>query len=411
MRHFRGFLVALTLFVSLGFISCKSNQTVASIPEQRHVIILSMDGFRWDYTQHANTPTLDSLRKVGSYSQVMPVFPANTFPNHYAIATGLHPDHHGVTNNAFYDKELGRILSVFEKEDCATENFWGGEPIWNTVERQGGIAHIYMWPGSEYKINGRQATVWTPYDHNLDYYKRADKVIASMSLPKEQVPNLVMWYMPEPDSAGHKHGPNSPEVIKYVEHIDQVLGYFMAKMRDTPYFDQTDIIFTADHGMAQLAPERYINMYNTVDRSKLKYYVAGTPFGFEVEEDYADELVAELNKLGHLTAYRADAIPEKFHYGTHPTRITNVIALPDVGWKIAYSKRDDQLPSGGSHGYSPYESDMQMVFFAAGPSFKKGYTQATFQNLNIYLLICKILGVEPAKNDCNAEDFSDMLLL
>ncbi len=402
--------MALTLLVSLGLGSCKSTQQVTPPSEQKHVIILSMDGFRWDYTQNADTPTLDSLRRVGSYAQMLPVFPANTFPSHYSMATGLHPDHHGVTNNAFYDQEKGKILSVFDAEDCKTEGFWGGEPIWNTVEKQGGIAHIYMWPGSEYKINGRQATIWTPYDHNLDYYKRADKVVASMSLPADKAPNLVMWYMPEPDGVGHKHGPNSPEVIEYVEHIDQVLAYFFEKMRATPYFDQTDFIVTADHGMTQLAPERYINMYSTVNKSKLKYYVSGTPFGFEVEEDYANELVADLNKLGHLTAYRTDVMPEKFHYGSHPTRVTNVIALPDAGWKLAYSKEDGYLPNGGSHGYSPFDSDMQVVFYAAGPSFKAGYTQSSFQNQNIYLMICTLLGIEPAKNDGNIEDFSGMLL-
>ncbi len=408
MRQSRLLFIALSLVVCLSSVGCKSAKTTTPNDEKR-VVILSMDGFRWDYASNANTPTLDSVKRVGSYAQVLPIFPSNTFPSHYSMATGLHPDHHGVTNNAFYDETKGRILSVFKAEDCRTEDFWGGEPIWNTVELQGGISHIYMWPGSEYPINGRQATVWTPYDHNLDYYKRADKVVASMSLPADKAPNLVMWYMPEPDGVGHKYGPNSPECIEYVEYIDKVLSYFFAQMRETPYFENTDIILTADHGMTQLSPDRYINMYNTVDWDKINYYVAGNPFGFDVKEEYIDEVVADLNALGHLTAYRTDAMPEKFHYGTHPTRVPSVIALPDAGWKLAFSKNDGDLPNGGSHGYSPFDTDMQMVFYAAGPSFKRGYTQPSFQNQNIYLLICELLGITPAKNDGAHEDFNSML--
>ncbi len=399
---------ALFLTITFSYAQSPSGSKCDS-DASRHVVILSMDGFRWDYTLDAHTPTLDSLRRVGSSAQILPVFPANTFPNHYSMATGLHPDHHGVTNNGFYDETLGRHMSVFKAEDCLTEGFWGGEPIWNTVELQGGISHIYMWPGSEYPINGRQATIWSPYDHTMDYYVRADNVVKSMSLPADQAPNLVMWYMPDPDEVGHHYGPNSPECIARVEYIDQVLSYFFEKMRSTPYFDNTDFIVTADHGMTQMAPERYMNMYGAVDDEKINYYVAATPFGFDVEEEYIDEAVEALNALGNLTAYRSDAMPEEFHYGTHPTRVPNIIVLPNIGWKLDYTTKEPRLPKGGSHGFSHFESDMQMVFFAAGPSFKSGFAQPSFQNQNIYMLICELLGITPAENDGERSAYGSML--
>ncbi len=380
--------------------------TTAQDCKGEHVIILSMDGFRWDYTLDAHTPTLDSLRRVGTYSQIMPVFPSNTFPNHYSMATGLHPNNHGVTNNNFYDSELGRILSVFTADDCHTEGFWGGEPIWNTVERQGKVANICMWPGSEYLINGRQATTWMPYIHDMDYYERANRVINAMS--EEEAPNLVMWYMPDPDGVGHHSGPNSPECISRVEYIDQVLGYFLAGMRSTPHFEDINFIFTSDHGMTELTPERYINLYSTLDSSKVKYHISGAPFSFEVDSDYLDQAVTLLNSVDHLTAYPSDKMPEKYHYGTHPTRIANITIIPEMGWKLEYSEEDGKAPVGGSHGYDPFESDMQMVFFGAGPDFKKGYQQATFQNLNMYLILCYLTQTTPAPNDCNWESVSSM---
>lgn len=402
--------------------------------EKKHTVILSMDGFRWDYTIDAHTPTLDSLRKVGSYSQMLPVYPSNTFPNHYSQATGLHPVNHGVANNSFYDKELGRTLSVFKTEDCNLEGFWGGEPIWNTVELQGGIANIFMWPGSEYKINDRQATVWTPYIHDMDYYVRADSVVNAMSKSDSEIPNLVMWYFPDPDGIGHKTGPNSPECIARVEYIDSVLTYFFAKMRETPYFEYTNFIVTSDHGMTEVTSDRKVNLYGAIDNSKVKYVVSGAPFSFEVEEDYIDEAVAKLNKVGHLRAFRGDAMPERYHFGTHPTRCANVIIIPDMGWSLSYmseadmkaresrrprpaagkadpaNARDKAVSVTGSHGYDPFESDMQVPFFGAGPDFKVGYTQESFQSQNIYIILCHLLGVEPSENDGNWDDVKDMFV-
>lgn len=426
-------LLPMLLLLTVGTLSSSYAQSTV---KGNHAIILSMDGFRWDYTLDAHTPTLDSLRRAGSYSQVSPVYPSNTFPSHYAMATGLHPDNHGVTNNNFYDQVLGRSMSVFNSEDCNTEGFWSGEPIWNTIERQDKIANIMMWPGSEYVINGRRPSVWFPYEQNMDYYVRADNVVKAMSKSQDSLPNLVMWYMPDPDGVGHRTGPNSPECIARVEYIDSVLNYFFTKMRANPHFDSTNFIITSDHGMTETSSERQINLYGSLDTTKVKFVVSGAPFSFEVEEDYVDEAVANLNAVGHLRAFRGDAMPERYHYGTHPTRCANVIIIPDMGWSLSYRSEaelaamrnrgprpgqpNDSRPSssqaatepavriGGSHGFDSFESDMQVAFFGAGPDFKKGYSQKSFQNQNIYLILCYLLGVEPAENDCNWDDIKDM---
>ena len=168
------------LFLVLSLAGCAASRTPGSYPasaapqEKQYAVILSMDAFRWDLAARSHTPTLDSLARVGTYAEVFPVYPSNTFPSHYAMATGLHPDHHGVVNNSFFDKMQGRKLSVFDAEDVKTPGFWGGEPIWNTAERQGLTANIFMWPGSEVPVNGRQATVWTRYSSKPSYYQRAE---------------------------------------------------------------------------------------------------------------------------------------------------------------------------------------------------------------------------------------------
>lgn len=243
--------------------------------DNRYVVILSMDAFRWDLADHAHTPTLDSLRAVGTYATTYPVYPSNTFPNHYSMATGLHPDHHGVVNNRFYDKVLERPMSVFNYDDTKTQNFWGGDPIWNTAERQGRVANIFMWPGSEVPIDGRQATVWTRYSEEPSYRERADWVVEAMTRSVEQIPNLVMWYFEEPDASMHRYGPLSEQAIAQAEHIDSTLRYFFWKIRQSPVYDKINFIVTADHGMTELSLDRIANLYDVLDPQRVVRSVEG----------------------------------------------------------------------------------------------------------------------------------------
>lgn len=355
------------ILLALLFAGCAASRrsAVATAPqEKQYAVILSMDAFRWDLAGRSHTPTLDSLARVGTYAEIYPVYPSNTFPSHYAMATGLHPDHHGVVNNGFYDRTQGRRLSVFDSLDVRTPGFWGGEPIWNTAERQGLTANIFMWPGSEVPIGGRQATVWTRYSSKPDYYQRADWVIDAMTRPEAEIPQLVMWYFEEPDAAMHTYGPESPD--------------------------------------------RYINLLPLLDTAQVVRVVPGTPFGLEVKEEYADQAVRTLRRTGHMKAWRRERMPRRFHYGTHPTRLTNVIVIPETGWTLDYAPQERPVRKRGTHGFNNRDRDMHMVFYGSGPAFRKGYRQRSFQNQNMYLILCRLLGIEPAPNDGEWRDIKRM---
>lgn len=392
----------------------------ASAREQdRYVVIVSLDAFRWDLASRAHTPTLDSLRRVGTYAETYPCFPANTFPNHYAMATGLHPNHHGLVNNSFRDKLLGKSYSMSDKQAVGDPDFYYGEPIWNTVEHQGKLANIFMWVGSETPVNGRYATVWTPYSGAVPFTQRADWVIEALHRPVEKIPNLIMWYIEEPDAVMHKKGPDSPEAAAMVEKLDSVLTYFFRGVRSSPVFDKIDFIVTADHGMTETSPERVVELWPYLDASRVREVAFGTPIGFDVEEEYLDEACRILSQVEHIRVFKRDEMPEKYRYGSYKARIHNLLVLPDVRWKVSYTdpalassrpapvtgdhvrpQADPaQVQVGGAHGYDPFERDMHMIFYGSGPHFRKGYTQKSFQNLNIYLILCHLLDVEPAPND------------
>ena len=89
-------------------------------------ILVSIDGFRPDYLERGATPTLSALAEGGARAAMRPSFPSVTFPNHYTLVTGLHPDRHGIVGNAFVDPVLGRFRMA-RKETA----WWDqAEPVW-----------------------------------------------------------------------------------------------------------------------------------------------------------------------------------------------------------------------------------------------------------------------------------------
>ena len=116
------------------------------------LILISMDGFRWDYCDlyPAETPQLRALIREGTTARALiPVYPTNTFPNHYSIVTGLYPARHGMINNDHYDPVLGEFFNYKNAAAVGAAKWWGGEPIWTTAVRQGRASASYFWVGSE----------------------------------------------------------------------------------------------------------------------------------------------------------------------------------------------------------------------------------------------------------------------
>lgn len=385
--------------------------------DERYVVILSMDAFRHDLPDLYDTPTLDSIGRVGVFSEIMPCFPSNTFPNHYAMATGMHPDHHGIVNNSFYDKSLRRSYAISDDEAREMAEFYKGEPIWNTVERQGGVAHVYGWVGVDAAINGRKPTVAITYDSRRTRTQLANLVLGALCNSNvEQIPNLTMWYFDEPDAIEHSYSPNSEETRKVVEEIDDVLTYFMREVRKSPVFDKINFIFTADHGMTELNPDKYYNIYSLIP-DRIRYYYNSNPVTLEpknlAETKEIYSILKAHEKEGHYRVWLREDMPEEYHYGTYTDRIYPIVLLADVGWKVVYNESPNAgrpSPKASSHGFDPFHPDMHMVFYGCGPAFKKGYVHdRVFQNLNDHMIITHILGMEAAEgNDCVWEDIKGL---
>ncbi|MDR2968092.1 MAG: ectonucleotide pyrophosphatase/phosphodiesterase [Tannerellaceae bacterium] len=375
--------------------------------DNRYVVVLSMDGFRSDYPEMANTPTLDSLAKVGVRANFRPSFPSVTFSNHYAMATGLHPDHHGLVNNFFYAEDLDKIYTIGNRNAVENPDFYGGEPIWNTAQKQGVKAASFYWVGSETPVNGLQPSIWKEFDGSVPHKNRADSVLSWLRLPEDVRPHLVMWYIEEPDAIGHRATPDSIATMQVVEELDRLLGYFFAEARKLDIFDSIDFVVLSDHGMATYYPENYVNLNDYLPRDSFDFVFDGVPTLLYTKESYRETAYDILQNVPHIKAYKKEEVPERFIYGKHP-RVGNIVVIPDVGTYVQF--RPESSPRrAATHGYDNYAPEMEAIFYAAGPSFKKGARVQTIPNVNLYLLICNLLNLEPAPNDGKQEEVNLLL--
>jgi len=393
------------MVVILLFAGCTHKRSEQSKP---YVVMLSMDGFRWDYTDHVPTPNFDKIAMQGVKAQSLkPSFPTKTFPNHYSIATGLYPDHHGIVLNTFYDPATDREYSISNREAVEDGSFYGGEPIWVTAEKQGMISGSYFWVGSEAEIAGHRPTYWKKYDHDFSYGQRVDSVIAWLQKPEEIRPHLILWYLDEPDHSGHKFGPESIELRNKVAELDSILGVFLTKVEALPNADEINIIITSDHGMGSISNDRRVNIGDLLQADWADKMLGYNPnFNIKSNPEHAGDIYEALKDKQGLKVWYSDSLPERLHYGTNP-RCLDFVVLADSSWSLVpdSSKR----VGNGAHGFDNANSDMHAIFYAYGPAFKVNYVSPTFENVDIYPLICEILGLEPASVDGKLEHVNGLL--
>lgn len=398
----------LSLFIPLLillFFSCQKEENNTD----SYLVMLSLDGFRWDYPDYMNTPVLDSLKQAGVVAQSLkPSYPTKTFPNHYTMATGLYPDNHGIVNNTFYAPDLDKYYRISNRDAVENGDFYGGEPIWVTAEKQNVKSATLFWVGSEAEIKGYRPSIWRRYDHDLPYADRVDSILTWLSLPKETRPRLIMWYIDEPDWSGHEYGPNSIETKEVVESLDSLLEVYFTQLRKLPIFNQINFIITSDHGMAENTNDRVINLDQFIDTADIEYFGGYNPvMNIKVKPGKLEKVYGQLKSVPHLYAWKHDSLPDRLNYGTHP-RIIDIHAVAYPGWGISSSWKD--YTTKGNHGYDNDFKDMHAIFYAAGPAFKENFSHPSFENVDIYPLMTHILGLKPVNSDGSFENVKEMLI-
>ncbi|XP_071533900.1 venom phosphodiesterase 2-like isoform X2 [Panulirus ornatus] len=366
---------------------------------QHPLILVSVDGFRAEYLSRGMTPTIQALASKGTRAPYMkPSFPTITFPNHYTLVTGMYPPSHGIIANKFYDPVFQSEFRIGRKESFQPR-WWGGEPIWKTVETQGKKAATFFWPGSE--VDGNQPSYWNYYNESIPFEYRVDKVLSWLDLPSETRPSFITLYMHEPDNIGHDFGPNSPELEKVLVRVDSFVKRLVEGLQARNLVSCVNLLVVADHGMAEAGQQRMINLNDYIPNfTNITRFWDGA-FGRFTPKDGSEATKYEMMKAlsckqPELRVYERELLPIRWHMGTQQ-RVENIVVDLDAGFSVG---GDDSFQAdNGEHGYDNYFPVMNALFVAHGPDFRRNLEVEAFQNIELYNLMCHLLDVKPAPNN------------
>ncbi|KAM7541343.1 hypothetical protein Aperf_G00000036591 [Anoplocephala perfoliata] len=385
------------------------------------VILVSMDGFRYDYldmakSQGRNISEFEALYQRGFRGRIVPIMPTITFPTHVSAATGRHAENHGIMNNVFYDPKLNATFSYKSANDLKDPKWWnynGDEPIWMTNERLGYKSCTYFWPGSASPYNGKLPTkAKLVYNRSINFPQRVDEIIQWMR--EDDKITLCLLYIREPDATGHMFGPDSREVMDRVEELNDVVGHMIQLVSAAPNLrDSVNIILTSDHGMAEVLEENVIKLYDILNPedyipnpSRTFVGIWPKPGGPTVLQMYTK--LIEANITGGSIFLKGN-LPPHYHFaGSTRTPPLIVVADPQHTIHIIPPK----YPTKGDHGYDNRDKRMHASLVAAGPNIKQATGVREILQIDIYPFVCGLLTLdEPNKIDGNLRRVVDLISL
>ena len=410
----------------VSIISCdrKTYNTVSSIvtknskasAKKPYLILISLDGFRWDYVEKYKPPHLINFIKNGINSEsLIPSFPTKTFPNHYTIATGMYPDKHGIIANSFYSYDKDMTYRIRDREKVEDGSFYGGNPIWIQANRSNMVTASYFFVGTEANIQGLKPTYYYRFDNSVKNEVRVNQAIDWLKLPPKKRPHLITMYFSDMDDTGHKYGTkNDEELKKTLFELDTQLGVLFKGIEKTGL--AVNIIIVSDHGMSTVPISKFIaiekiendSLYTSIDNGAIVNIHPNN-------KNQIDSIYTYLKKKeSNFKVYKTENTPG-FEYIPKNKNWGAIQILPDFGYYFSSTKgiasRKQHINTNfGVHGYDQKHKDMHGIFYANGPAFKKAHRTPSIKNIHIYPLMCKILGLEvPSNIDGNLNQIKNVL--
>jgi alkaline phosphatase D len=370
-----------------------------------YVVLVSLDGFRWDYAKRDNATNLLTLGKQGVWAPegMLPSFPSLTFPNHFSIVTGLYPEHHGLVANSFYDETKQARYAISDPKAVTDGSWYTGVPLWSLAESQGMRTACLFWPGSEAKIGGYRPTYYARFDQKTEatdaaQQARIDNAVALLKLPDAERPHFITIYYSEPDHEGHSFGPDAPETRAAELKMDALIGKLRAALDSTGL--PIDLVVISDHGMVNVE-----GGWSTLDQfaGLTGFDTAGVLLYGKTEEDRA-RVYNQLKKASsQFVVFRRKDVPAGLNFNQNPREGDPVVIATGhyaIRAHAPEAGKPDQPPIPGMHGFDPRKMpQMKASFFAAGPDILMGKTVAPFENVNLYPWLAHLLGLTPPKTD------------
>jgi predicted AlkP superfamily pyrophosphatase or phosphodiesterase len=427
-------VIILLLFIGISYGAYKASRSKPIAPATQTywngthafkstTILISLDGFRADFLNRGLTPALNAFILSGiSPRYMLPSFPSVTFPNHFTLVTGLYPESHGIVSNQFWDPALQEEFYYTDTKSSMQPKWWTAEPIWVTAENQGLRTAIHMWPGSEAHIPDHEPTYVDKFNETELLTRKVDRLLHWLDLPgdegdqdEDKRPQLLLSYVPNVDADGHLYGPNSTEIRATIADVDSMLTMLVEGLLDRNLTEIVNLVIVSDHGMATTSTTRLIQLDDLIDLS-LVDHIDGWPLrGLRLKSPERDvpilykQLLEESARTDGFDVYTRETMPERYHFSNND-RIAPLWVVPRTGWGIVERTDFDvevALQTGqiyhprGMHGYDHEHPLMRAIFVARGPAFPHPPNSrvATFQNTEVYNIVCDSIGIKPHSNN------------
>lgn len=386
--------------LSLSVMHVDHGPNSAAARKAHYVVLVSLDGFRWDYARRDSATHLLALGKQGVWAPegMLPSYPSLTFPNHFTIVTGLYPEHHGLVANSFLDETKQARYSIKDASAVTDGSWYSGVPLWSLAESQGMRSACFFWPGSEAKIAGYRPTYYLHFNDRIDDTARIEQVLAWLRLPPAERPHFITLYFSEPDHEGHEFGPDAPETKAAVRKVDALVGKLKAGLDATGL--PIDLVVVSDHGMAKVVGG-WITLDAFADLSGFE--TDGALLYGKTEADRA-RVYNQLKKASsQFIVFRRDRVPAELHDNLNPREGDPVVIATGPYAIRAHGPAAgtaDRAPPAGMHGFDPRRmAEMKASFFAAGPDILRGRTVIPFENVNLYPWMAHLLDLKAPKTD------------
>lgn len=372
--------------------------------DKPYVILISADGFRANFTEQYDAKFLQTISKKGVRAKYMqPSYPSVTFPNHYTIVTGLYPSHHGLVDNTYFDVASGQQYSMSNKKMVGEGKWYGGTPLWVLAEQQKMLSASFFWVASEADIQGIKPTYHYIYNDKTSIGTRIQAVKEWLMLPEDRRPHMITFYFPDVDHDAHTYGPEDPRVKSSVQFVDSSINALQQALSTLNL--PINYIFVSDHGMTTVDVDNTIGLPAEVDK---KYF--NVPWGDALLHLYANDsskiesTYQALKQNKNFKTFKLDETPAHWHYKKSDdwhNRLGDLILVPNSIHQVF--NLGTRKPTPGKHGFDNKEVDMRASFMAWGPAFKKGLLIEGFENVHVYPLIAKILGLKIDENKIDGQ--------
>ena len=359
--------------------------------DENIVIVISLDGLRFDYLERTETEAFSYITKAGARaSSLVPVYQSSTFPTHVTMATGVTPDLHGILHNSFYDKERGSF-------SYSPDASWiQSEPVWSIVENQDIKTATYFWVGSE--TDWRETSISyskAPFNGRISEKEKLDQILEWLDMDIDLRPRLIMSWWHGTDSVAHQKGATHPDVFKQLNKQDKILFQLIEEISLRNIWNKVTLLVVSDHGMSDVS--NFINLKEILKLNSIKARISTGPAVAHIFLENKEDLkktISSLRENQHLSVWSKENLPKEFNM-FNETRTGDVIVTTSIPNMLV--TRNNSNPPIGMHGYNPRDNkQMHSIFLAYGNKVANKRLQTVHQ-LDIVPTILDLLNLDVPK--------------